>query len=179
MRKSVANHLNDIAKDHPDYVIKVLKAWQKEAKTPDERKRLLWIIKHSLRSLIKAGHKEALKLIGVDSEFQLVVKAFRFREDTYSIGEELNFSLELHSKSQMDQNIVLDYVIHYRKANGQLNAKVFKWKTFTLAGKEKLVVSKKHSLKAVTTRVHYAGEHGLSIQVNGQIVETAKWSLLL
>ncbi len=50
VRKSVANCLNDIAKDHPTLVVSLLKKWAK-----DDQNHTNWIIKHALRSLVKIG----------------------------------------------------------------------------------------------------------------------------
>ena len=72
---------------------------------------------------------------------------------------------------------MLDYAIHYRKATGTLSPKVFKWKTFDLPAKARIKLEKRHALKHVTTRVHHAGEHALSIQINGQTLKTLRWSL--
>jgi 3-methyladenine DNA glycosylase AlkC len=38
VRKSVANHLNDISKDHPELVIKNVKKWLKQASSKDSMK---------------------------------------------------------------------------------------------------------------------------------------------
>ncbi len=179
VRKSVANHLNDIAKDHPDYVIKVLRDWQTEAQTTDEKARLLWITKHSLRSLIKSGHAGALKAIGVNTAAKVKVTGFKLSETLFELGERMVFSLELKSESTKKQKIVLDYAIHYQKANGKMSPKVFKWKTFDLLPEEKVKLTKTHVLKAVTTRVHYEGAHVLSIHINGAALKTAKWTLTL
>ena len=56
VRRSVANNLNDISKDHPDMVIDVLRRWQTEP-SPEIQK----IVNHALRTLIKAGHPDALR----------------------------------------------------------------------------------------------------------------------
>ncbi|MES2744228.1 MAG: DNA alkylation repair protein [Bdellovibrionota bacterium] len=179
VRKSVANHLNDIAKDHPDYVIKVLRSWQKEAETTEEKARLLWITKHSLRSLIKAGHAGALTAIGVNTAAKVKVTGFKLSEKILELGERMDFSIELTSESSKKQKIVLDYAIHYQKANGKMSPKVFKWKTFDLGPGEKVRLTKSHVLKAVTTRVHYEGAHVLAIHLNGVPIKTAKWNLTL
>ncbi len=57
VRRSVANHLGDIAKDHRELALSVCRSWLKGAS--HERK---WIIRHALRYLAKKGDREALKL---------------------------------------------------------------------------------------------------------------------
>ncbi len=58
VRKSVANHLNDIAKDHPDRVIARVSAWDRD------RPGTAWIVRHALRTLVKRGDARALKSVG-------------------------------------------------------------------------------------------------------------------
>lgn len=57
VRRSVANHLGDIAKDHPELVFEICDRWLEGAS--DERK---WLIRHALRHPAKKGVKTALKL---------------------------------------------------------------------------------------------------------------------
>ncbi len=57
VRRSVANHLGDIVKDHPDLVFDICETWLKGAS--DDRK---WLIRHALRHPAKKGNKTALKL---------------------------------------------------------------------------------------------------------------------
>jgi 3-methyladenine DNA glycosylase AlkC len=57
VRRSVANHLGDIAKDHPELALKICTAWLKNAS--HERK---WLIRHAVRYLAKKNDPMALKL---------------------------------------------------------------------------------------------------------------------
>lgn len=57
VRRSVANHLGDIAKDHPELAFEICERWVKGAST--ERK---WLIRHAVRHPAKNGVKEALRL---------------------------------------------------------------------------------------------------------------------
>ena len=61
VRLSVANNLNDIAKDNPEIVIDLVKKWKGESKEVD------WIIKHGCRTLLKQGIPEVMELFGFDS----------------------------------------------------------------------------------------------------------------
>lgn len=178
VRKSVANHLNDMAKDHPTLVIKVLSRWKKEAKK-EERARLDWIIRHSLRTLIKSGHSGALKLIGVEPEPKIRFNNFRMNSQTYALNEKLSFSFQIESLIETQQKLVIDYIIHYQKASSQTSPKVFKLKTFVLAGSEKKRIEKSHHLKSVTTRKHYAGKHYLEIMINGKSFKKTPWHFKL
>jgi 3-methyladenine DNA glycosylase AlkC len=57
VRRSVANHLGDIAKDHPPLVFELCERWLDGASA--ERK---WLIRHALRHPAKSGIKVALRL---------------------------------------------------------------------------------------------------------------------
>lgn len=57
VRRSVANHLGDIAKDHPELAFGICERWARGAS--EERK---WVIRHAVRHPAKKGVKEALRL---------------------------------------------------------------------------------------------------------------------
>lgn len=179
VRKSVANHINDITKDNPEFAINILKKWNSKIKTNEQRERLDWIIRHALRSLIKAGNAEALKLIGVSSKVDVKMNNFKIMNPSINMGEKVEFAFELVSNSSKSQIIVLDYVVHFKKANGQTSPKVFKLKNLELKPKQKLSIKKAHPVKKITTRKYYSGEQILEIQINGQIYKKAKWNLVI
>lgn len=176
VRKSVSNHLNDIAKDHPDMVIKILKKWKSEAQG-ENLKKIDWIIQRSLRTLIKEGHPKALGLIGVSSEVKIKLSKLALKKNKIKLGERVEFSFRLASSSAKPQKLVIDYVIHFMKANNKTSAKVFKLKTFEILSKEDLLISKSHHIKKITTREYYPGRHLLEVQVNGKIVGKIPWDL--
>lgn len=57
VRRSVANHVGDIAKDHPELAYRICRRWAVGAS--EERK---WMIRHAVRLPAKKGVAEALKL---------------------------------------------------------------------------------------------------------------------
>lgn len=179
VRKSVANHLNDITKDHSDYVIQLLQSWQQQAKQSgsDDVKKVGWITRHSLRTLIKNGHPDALALIGVQHGADVVLDAFSLKQKTIALGENLEFKVSLRSTSDAAQNIVLDYVIHFMKANGSLAPKVFKLRTFELPANGTVTIEKKHAVRTITTRQYYPGVQRIEIQVNGKVLGGEEWVL--
>ncbi len=167
VRKSVANHLNDITKNHPAIVIKILKMWQEDC--PSEyQARLDWIKKQALRTLIKKGDKDALKLMGVTGKAKIKISPLRLNQKKFKLNDKLEFRFEIESTSSSKQTLVIDYLIDFMKANGKKGHKVFKLKTVELKGREKLVIKKSHSLKLITTMKYYSGIHHLLIQVNGE-----------
>lgn len=178
VRKSVANHLNDIAKDHADLVVKTLSDWGRDV-PPEYQAHFKWIQRHALRSLIKRGYKPALKLMGVTGSAQVRCSPIQLEKRTYKINETLKFQFQLQSTSRKTQKLIVDYIVHYRKARNQNSPKVFKLKTFEIQPGEILRIEKKHSLREVTTRRHYAGPHRLDIQINGVVISGIDWVLKL
>ncbi|QDK38427.1 DNA alkylation repair protein [Bdellovibrio sp. NC01] len=176
VRKSVANHLNDISKDNPDKVIQKLSEWQKQA-PPEHQDKITWIIKHALRSLIKAGDPKALKLIGVNSGAKVQVADFKISGKQFQLGDRLEFEFTVKSDANKDQKLVIDYIIHFVKANKKTAPKVFKLKNVNLPAKGELKIAKSHHLKRVTTRTFYPGQHAIEIQINGAKVGKKDWKL--
>lgn len=167
VRKSVANHLNDIAKDHPLVVIETLTRWKNS--TPENHsEKIKWITYRALRTLIKDGHPLALKLIDVNTKVKIQMSSLSIRKKNFKIGERIEFKFSLSSKQIKEQKLVIDYAIHFVKANKKVSRKVFKLKKILLPGKGHVTVSKTHHLKKITTRVYYPGKHFLEVQINGK-----------
>lgn len=162
VRRSVANNLNDISKDNPDIVVKTLKSWQKNT-NPET----LWIINHASRTLLKKGHSGALKLLGFDPDIEVSVSKISIEPETINMGQDIEFSFKIHSQSEKEQRLMIDYIIHFMKANGKTAPKVFKLTQKVLAKKQSMSFSKRHSFKKISTRVYYPGLHYIEIQING------------
>ena len=164
VRRSVANNLNDIGKDHPDVLIKVAKRWMKGAS--EERRAL---VQHALRSLIKQGNQEALAILGFGETARVVVENASVSPRRVLKNGTVKISFSLLSTARSSQTVLVDLRIHYRKANGSSTPKVFKLKKLELAPKGTATFRKSLSLKDLTTRKHHAGEHVVEILVNGTI----------
>jgi 3-methyladenine DNA glycosylase AlkC len=163
VRRSVANHLNDISRLDPDLAVATVAGWLKD---PDEHTAKL--ARHALRTLIKQGHRGALATMGFGSSEAITVEGPRLAAPQVAIGESLSFEATLSNDSGTPVKVAVDYVIHFRKANGTQAPKVFKLTTRTLAAAEKLALTKSHSLRLITTRRYHEGAHALEIQVNGR-----------
>jgi 3-methyladenine DNA glycosylase AlkC len=167
VRKSVANHLNDISKNHPQVVVDVLKMWQQSCPEKHQDK-LDWIKRQALRTLIKKGDKKALAMMGVTGEAKVKLSELKLNKKKFKVGDKLEFSFDLTSTSKSKQKLVIDYAIDFVKAGNKKSAKVFKLKTFDLGPGESMVIKKSHSLKKITTMTFYPGLHHLMIQINGR-----------
>lgn len=173
VRRSVANHLNDHSKKHADLVVATLKQWQATTKDKDE----LRMIKHALRTLLKKGHAGALEILGYKRGAKVTVQQLSANKKV-KIGEYLNFDFTLHSTGKTKQPLMIDYVIYYQKANGELAPKVFKMTTKELAAGASLTLKKRQSFKVISTRKFHLGQHQLAIQVNGEELAKVEFELV-
>ena len=172
VRRSVANHLNDIAKDHPARVAEWLQRHLPDAS--DARRALL---RHASRTLIKQGDAAVLTAWGLGAALHgrahLTLAPARIR-----LGEAVNLQLTLASTAPQSQALVLDYVIHHVKASGATSPKVFKGWKLDLAAGEQRVLAKRHAVRPITTRVYHPGWHRVELQANGQVVAEAGFELI-
>ena len=173
VRKSVANHLNDITKDHPDYLLDMVESWDRS------HPHTAWIVKQGLRSLIKKGDQRALSLIGAEAKPNISVETFTAAPDEITLGDRITLSASLQSIGKKTQRLVIDYAVNYVKANGQTTAKVFKWKQVDLAPSDRLSLERTQVIKDFTTRRHYAGVHRLDLQINGQRFAQTEFTLVI
>jgi 3-methyladenine DNA glycosylase AlkC len=172
VRRSVANNLNDISKDHPKIVTDLLAKWSEEAS--QERQ---WLIKHALRSLLKKGDQAALAILGFTPVPELIVKQFSLDKTDINLGGEFNIVMDLECKHHESQSMMIDYVVHHKKANGSLSPKVFKWTQKSISQKTPLKMTKKHAIKKISTRKYYPGVHEVHLQVNGETLAKCHFTL--
>ncbi len=177
VRRSVANHLNDVAKDHPDVVIDLCERWLEDAS--EERR---WIVSHATRTLVKAGHPRVWGLLGFTKRPKIEASEMRVEcagstRPHIRVGEELTFEVELSSTASCSQRLAVDYVVHYMKSNGKTKPKVFKLKTVDLAPKATVAFSKRQSFREISTRKFHLGEHAIELLVNGAPVARAEFEL--
>lgn len=162
VRKSVANHLNDIAKDRPDWLLDRLASW------PQGDPRTVWIIRHALRTLIKKGDPRALALIGVGHGAAIIVRRFAIEPPVVRLGDRISIAAELASDAPGEQRLVVDYRIHYARAGGKTAPKVFKLKTFELAAGSAITLGLSQTIRDFSTRRHHPGRHRVELIVNGK-----------
>lgn len=171
VRRSVANHLNDIAKDHPERLADWLECHLPDA--PLTRQRLL---RHASRTLIKQGHGRTLSLWGLGAALDGSVR-WQVSPKRVAIGESVALSLTLASTSASPQTLEIDYTVHHARAQGGASAKTFKGWRVSLAPGETLQLAKSHSMRPVTTRRYHPGEHQIDLRINGQTVAQAGFKL--
>jgi len=163
VRRSVANSLNDIAKDHPGVVVDTCRQWLEGAST--ERQ---WIVRHALRSLVKQGHPGALELMGAGRPPRIRLSQIRVSPSRVRLGGTVAVSAVVTSAAKEAQTLLIDYAVHYVKANGRTNRKVFKLRRVALPPKGAIPISIRITLADLTTRKHHPGRHAIELLVNGR-----------
>jgi 3-methyladenine DNA glycosylase AlkC len=173
VRRSVANHLNDIAKDHPAIVAD----WV-ERHLPDASAERRALLKHASRTLIKQGDARILKAWGLGKRFAGEA-SLALSPKRVQLGESLTMTLALHSTAKRTQKLVIDYAVHHVKASGERTPKVFKGWAIELAAGESRTLVKRHSMREVTTRRYHAGRHAIDLRINGEVLTEAEFDLKL
>jgi 3-methyladenine DNA glycosylase AlkC len=170
VRKSVANNLNDISKDHPDLALAIAKKWIGKTEYTD------WIVKHAMRGLLKKGDKQALALFGHHDATEWKVTSLKLSASTLPLGATMQFSFSVSNDSALPKKCRIEYAIDYQKSNNKTSRKVFHFAKKELAPGE-------HHFKTTqrfqdfTTRKHYAGIHTISIIINGEEKVSATFKL--
>lgn len=173
VRRSVANHLNDIARHQPELVVNTAARWlaSPDGNTPG-------VVRHGLRTLIKKAHPLALELQGF-LPADLTVRGPHLDREDVVVPSELGFGFEVCNSGSRPARLAVDYIVNYRKANGSQTAKVFKLATLTLVPGETRRLSKRHAFRQMTTRVHHPGGHSLALQINGVRYPAVEFRLLI
>ena len=173
--RSVANHMNDLAKLDPRIVLATLKQWRKLGKQNSSE--LEWMSRHSLRTLVKQGNSEALKFLGFRTNPKIEVEHFAVASDQIRPGGALEFSFQI--VAGRDEALMIDYVIDFVKSNGKLAPKVHKLKKLQLRKGQTASLRKRHVLRAdATTYSLYPGTHAVTLQINGKSFGRKTFELL-
>ncbi len=173
VRRSVANSLNDIAKDHPDLVAAFV-GEHIETATPERRQ----LLRHASRTLLKKGHAAALSNFGF-APLSGIGATVEIETPQVEFGNALAFKLTIANEGPTPQQVMIDYAVHHRKANGSLAPKVFKWKSLVLGPGDTVVMTRQHAIRAITTRQYYPGGHRLDILVNGAVLAGGDFQLAM
>lgn len=163
VRRSVANNLNDIGKDHPELLADTAKNWLENAS-----KDRVWLVKHALRSAIKRGEQGALQALGYGNVADVKIEKINITPQKAKMGSSVHINFELFNQATKIAPLMVDFAIHFIKANGKANPKVFKLKAVELAPNQSQCFSKKVSLKPMTTRTLFAGLHKVEVIINGR-----------
>jgi 3-methyladenine DNA glycosylase AlkC len=163
VRRSVANNLNDIGKDHPRLLTDIAARWIQGASPERE-----WIVRHALRSAVKRGDKAALAVLGFGGKSNLGIVNTKITPKKIPIGGSVVIAFDVVNNGKKPARAMVDFAVHFVKANGEAKPKVFKLKALELGAGEAVSIAKKISLVPLTTRKHYAGHHAVTALVNGE-----------
>lgn len=162
VQRSVANNLGDIAKDHPALAIETCRRWAQDA-SPERA----WIVRHALRYLVKTGNVDAIRILGGAERPRVRIARTTVMPRRVAVGGTVRLSCEVESTARRAQRLLIDYAVHFVKANGSTRPKVFKLRRVSLGPRERLSLSAALVLKEMTTRRHYPGVHAIDIVING------------
>lgn len=163
VRRSAANHLNDISRLDPDLAVETARRWLAEPDGQTER-----VVRHALRSLVKQAHPGALQLRGFPPPDGIRVSGPTLDRRVVSIGEEVRFAFEIGNERDRPIRLAIDYVVHFAKPNGEPRPKVFKLAVRELATGEVFAGERRHHFRQLSTRTHHPGSHRFELQVNGR-----------
>jgi 3-methyladenine DNA glycosylase AlkC len=172
VRRSVANNLNDISKDHPQEVIDIAARWW-----PDSDANRRKLLRHGLRTLVKHGDPQALEILGYSANSPVEVSMISVDPPDPRIGGRIRIVATVSNASDVPAAVLVDLILSFVKANGSTSKKVFKGAVLTLAPRSSSDVKKTISLAQLSTRKHYPGVHKVEVQLNGSIVKAAEFSL--
>lgn len=172
VRRSVANNLNDIGKDHPARLVAVAAAWMQGASA--ERQ---WVVQHALRSAVRKGDAAALKVLGFGAKASLRIVEHAIAPARPRMGGKIVVTVTLKNRTRRPQEVVVDLVVHFVKAKGA-SPKVFKLANVALAVGESVELQKTVSLADLTTRKHYPGRHRVALQLNGAARPLGEFTLV-
>lgn len=171
VRRSVANNLNDIGKDHPELLTQVARRWLRDASA--ERR---WIVNHALRSAVKRAEAGALAVLGYGEKAAVTLRAVAITPASPRIGGAVSIGFEIVNRSRRAQRVLVDLVVHFVKARGT-GSKTFKLRAVELSPGARETFAKRIGLGQLTTRKHYPGLHRVEALLNGARVPLGEFRL--
>ncbi|WP_372662652.1 DNA alkylation repair protein [Cohnella sp.] len=167
VRRSVANNLNDISKDHPDKVLVIARDWMGKSEHTD------WIIRHACRGLLRAAHPEAMALFGFAPQPGVEVTHWEIAPRELPLGGSIEYRYGLQVPAGQPMKLRVELAVSFPRSTGRYYRKVFKLSEKIIAGGTLLQGGRAFSFADLSTRRHYPGNHQLALVVNGQEVAVA------
>jgi 3-methyladenine DNA glycosylase AlkC len=170
VRRSVANNINDIAKDNPHITIEIAKKWKGKHPETDA------LVKHACRNLLKQGEPEILALFGLN-QAGIELLDFKILNPRVAIGSSLQFALKIQNTHKHAKLARLEYAVYFKRQNGSYAKKVFKISEREPGAGAIISLERKHSFKPITTRKYYKGDHRIAIIINGKEMDVLGFEL--
>lgn len=171
VRRSVANNLNDISKDHPDRVLAIAQAWKGISERTD------WIVRHGCRGLLRAAQPEAMALFGIVPQPEVQVVEWKVTPASLSMGGSVDFHYGLQLPDGEPMKLRIELAVSFPRTTGRYYRKLFKLSEKIVTGSSLLKGGRRFSFADLSTRRHYPGKHTLALVLNG--VEVASSDVLL
>lgn len=171
VRRSVANHLNDLAKTDSDRIVTLLESWHAEGV-----EETTWIVRHAMRNHLKQGDPRVLAMFGYEPAI-VDIADLTITPGAASIGESVTITFGIVERAGRPQKLMVDLVVGYVKSNGSVSPKVFKFKDFELEADGVMPCSKRLDMVVRSTRALYPGEHSVTLRVNGADLATTTFEL--
>ncbi len=172
VRRSVANNLNDLGKVRMDLLARTCARWLEGASV--ERRKL---VEHALRSAVKRGEPDALRLLGYGRQASVVLEDVRFEPARVPIGGRVTVGFALRSSSRRSQDLLVDLAVHFVKANGKASPKVFKVRRVVIPPGGRAEFRTSVSLADHTTRRPRPGTHAVAVVVNGRAMPAGSFEV--
>ena len=164
VRRSVANHLNDISKDHSEVALDLARRWAPRGDGA------AWAVRHGLRTLVKRGDPQALALVGATPGAAIRLVTFTVDRAVVRIGDAVAFTCTVDLDGREPAEAVIDYRVHYVGTNGLRRPKVFKMARRRLEPGRPVTVTRRHRFEHVSIRRIVPGRHRIDVQVNGRVL---------
>jgi 3-methyladenine DNA glycosylase AlkC len=172
VRRSVANNLNDISKEHPQLVLDLAARWLGHSPETD------WVVRHACRGLLKKGDATALAHFGFEKGAAGIVFEDLVCDAVVKIGGTLAFSFSIKNAGAQSRNVRLEYAIQYLTGSGKISRKVFKIKELEMKAGFAEVVVRRQRFTDFTTRKHFPGGHRLELLANGATLAAATFEVV-
>jgi 3-methyladenine DNA glycosylase AlkC len=162
VRRSVANNLNDISKDHPDLVLAIAREWRGSNERTD------WIIRHACRGLLRAANTEAMALFGIVAQPDIQVEHWTVTPEQIPMGESVEFRYALRVPEGEAVKLRIELAVSFPRSTGRYYRKLFKLSEKEVPGGTLQQGGRRFSFADLSTRRHYPGAHRLALIVNGE-----------
>ncbi|WP_052666827.1 hypothetical protein [Nitriliruptor alkaliphilus] len=172
VRRSVANHLGDVVKDHPDLALATARRWRAEGGD-----HVASVIRHGLRTLIKAGDPAALELIGYAADAPVHLERVSIAPDRLAIGGRAWLEVELTTDGPAPVPVVVEYLVHYLGARGPRKPKAYRLAERVLEPGVTCRLRRTQRFDHASIRTLYPGEHVIEVQVNGRVLGSCRLRL--
>jgi 3-methyladenine DNA glycosylase AlkC len=164
VRKSVANALNDISKDHPQLVLSLAKSWMN-----DKNAHTQWVVKRACRTLLRNGYEEAYEIVGYSPTLEVLIIDFHITPSSMKLADYLEINLSIYGCKS--GKIQVDY---YLASLDTKSRYINHLKSCTIKRGETILLEKKHQIDHAKMDCINLESFQIIIVVNGKEVLAAR-----